>query len=266
MLTKEEIIKVLEENDFKSSDTILIHSSLKSLGPIEGGSVTLIDTLKEYFKDGLVIFPTHTWSFMNSENQTLDLNEANSCVGALTNIALQNGYIRSFHPTHSVCAYGKNAESYLACDDFASTPVNPNGCFGVLGKLHAKIIFIGCPLSKNTFIHSIEEKYNVSDRFTSHIYHFYSKKDDIIKEYYVRKHYSTLNPHISNNYVKLEKPFEQLNISNIFMLGLANCLSLDAYMCENFVSYLLEKNIHIFDDEEQIDIKLINEYEETRKS
>ncbi len=260
MLTKNDIINILINNNFKSTDTVLIHSSLKSIGSIEGGAETLINTLKEYFSEGLVIFPTHTWSFMKEDNQILNLVEANSCVGALTNIALENGFKRSFHPTHSVCAYGKNVDSYLAHDDASSTPVNPNGCFGVLHEINAKILFIGAPLSKNTFIHSIEERFNVADRFTDHIYHFYSKYGDSVKEYYMPKHYSSLNPHISNNYLKLEEPLLDLQISSRFKLGEATCTLIDSKKCYDFVSYLLSNNLHIFDDDKEIDNNLIKQF------
>ena len=113
LLTKKEIFKVLNELNLKSNDNILIHSSLKSIGKIEGDAEGLIDALKEYFKDGMILFPTHSWSFMKNDGDVLNLNEANSCVGALTNIALKKGFKRSHHPTHSVCGYGKNIDDYL---------------------------------------------------------------------------------------------------------------------------------------------------------
>ncbi len=260
MITKNDILNILNKNNFKSNDTVLIHSSLKSIGEIEGGAETLINALKEYFNDGLIIFPTHTWSFMNSDDQTLNLVEANSCVGALTNIALNNGFKRSFHPTHSVCAYGKSRDSYLCHDDSTNSPVSPNGCFGILHQLDAKILFIGALLSKNTFIHSIEERFNVPDRFTNKIYHFCSTDGKVTKEFYMPKHYSSLNPHISNNYLKLEAPLLDLEISNNFKLGNAKCIVIDSKKCFKFVSYLLNNNLHIFDDDKTIDSSIIDSY------
>ena len=260
MLTKDDILSILKENKFTKSDIVLIHSSLKSVGEIEGDALCLIEALKEYFSEGLIIFPTHTWLTMKEDNQILDLEEANSCVGALTNVALKSGFKRSFHPTHSVCAYGKNACEYLAYDNTSFTPVSPNGCFGVLSKMRAKIVFLGAKLSKNTFIHSLEERYNVPDRFTSHVYHFYSKYKEEIKEYNMPKHYSSLNPHISDNYLKLEEPMLELSIAYKFKFGLAQTIVVDAYKCDLFVSYLLERNIHIFDDAKDIDKNIINEY------
>ena len=265
MLTKEKVFETLKNIGLNSNDTILIHSSLKSIGQIEGNAECLIDWLKEYFNQGLIIFPTHTWSFMNQDNQILNLDEANSCVGTLTNIVLNSGFVRSAHPTHSICAYGVNAMDYIKLDDYSNTPVNPNGCFGVLGDKNAKILFLGAKLSKNTFIHSIEERYNVSDRFTNKIYHFYSKKGDVLKEFYMPKHYSTLNPHISDNYLKLESPMIELGIAKYFKFGEANSIIVDASNCQKFVSYLLENNIHIFDDSNEIDKNLVEKYKNKEK-
>ena len=37
-----------------SNATVLMHSSCKSLGPMENGADTLLDALTEHFSDGLV--------------------------------------------------------------------------------------------------------------------------------------------------------------------------------------------------------------------
>jgi aminoglycoside 3-N-acetyltransferase len=256
MLTKNEIIKVLKDNGLKSDTNIMIHSSLKSIGEIEGRALGLIDTLKDYFKNGLIMFPMHTWSFINNDNDTLDLLDENSCVGVLPNIAYRSGFIRSPHPTHSIIAYGKNANEYIKNDLNSSTPVNPNGCFGRLHEIDAKVLFIGCNLSKFTYIHSIEERHNVEDRFTSHIFNFYSKDNINTYQFKMPKHYSTLNPHISENYQKLYLPLKEKGILKEFMLGNAKCMLVDTKQCYQFVNKLLEINNHIFDDSLEIDKSL----------
>ena len=40
--------------------TIIVHSSMKSIGEVEGGADTVLDAFSEYMKDGLLVFPTHT--------------------------------------------------------------------------------------------------------------------------------------------------------------------------------------------------------------
>ncbi|MCR5786764.1 MAG: AAC(3) family N-acetyltransferase [Acholeplasmatales bacterium] len=248
MLNKELIFKTLKDLNLKNTDTIMIHSSLHSIGKIENNAEGLIEALKEYFSNGLIIFPMHTWSFMNSDNQTLDLTIENSCVGMLPNIAFRHGFIRSKHPTHSVVAYGKKAFEYIKYDDTANTPASPSGCFGRLGKMNAKILFLGCPLSKNTFIHSIEEQFNVADRLTDHIYKFYTKDNNGIYEYNVHKHYSKYNAHLSEHYLKLEKPMIEKGIASYFMFGNAKSIIVDAKKCEEYVKELLINNIHEFDN------------------
>jgi aminoglycoside 3-N-acetyltransferase len=248
MLTKEKVFEIFKNINLKSDDVVMIHSSLHNIGKIENDAEGLITYLKEYFKDGLILLPCHTWSFMKQDGDILNLEEQNSCVGILPNIALRSGFIRSHHPTHSIVAYGKKAEEYILLDDNVKTPVSPNGCFGSLYKYNAKILFLGCPLTKNTFIHSIEEEFNVNDRFTSHIYHFYSKSKDALYEYYMPKHYSSLNPHISENYIKLEKPMIEKSIAKYFLFGDANSIIVDSKKCYEYVSSLLKDNIHIFDD------------------
>lgn len=250
--SKEDIIFDLKLNGFKSTDNLMLHSSLKSFGNIIGQDI--IDAFIEYINEGLVMLPTHTWSFMKNDEQVLDLNEANSCVGALTNIALKTpGFKRSFHPTHSICAYGKDKEKYLALDLNSKTPVDPNGCFGSLWKIGTKILFLGAPLSKITFVHSIEEEMNVNDRFTEHIYHFFSRDNDKTVEYYMPKHYSTKAEHLSEHYAKLLPEMLKKGIAQQMYIGNSKTYCIDACKCREYVLYLLNKDIHIFDDYRKIE-------------
>ncbi len=245
--TKEDLIEDFTCSGLKPTDTVLFHSSLKSFGSIKGEDV--IAAIQEYFKEGLVIFPTHTWAFMQQDDMVFDVEKTPSCVGALTNLALHtSGFKRSMHPTHSVCACGKNRDAYLQHDLNAQTPVSPNGCFGCLKEMNAKIVFLGAPLSKNTFIHSIEEEMNVDDRFTEHIYHFITKSGSIKKDYYMPRHYSTKSPHISDHYEKLYPHLIQKNIAYDTHIGNSKTVVIDATKCYFYVKKLLEKNSHLFDD------------------
>lgn len=255
MLSKEKTYNILTELGLKSSDTIMIHSSLKSIGLIEGNAEGLIDTLMSFFKDGLLIFPTHTWASIREDHMTFNIDDTPSCVGALTNIARKTpGFIRSMHPTHSVCAYGSSAKEYVDHDLIASTPVGPKNCFGILKDYNAKILFLGAPLSKNTFIHSIEEEYNVADRFTSHIYQFTSTDGNNTIKYTMPRHYSTLSAHISEHYEKLLPVFIKYDAIKEFYFGNALSYILDAKKAYTIVSKILDKNLHAFDDFSPIDI------------
>lgn len=255
MLKQENINNILALLGLKSYDTVLIHSSLKAIGPIEGNAEGLLLNLMNFFKDGLLIFPTHTWASIQRDNMVFNTHDTPSCVGQLTNIARNTpGFVRSMHPTHSVCAYGRNAQEYIDHDLCATTPVGPNNCFGILKEYNAKILFLGAPLSKNTFIHSIEEEYNVPDRFTSFLYHFTSTDGIMTKEYIMPRHYSSLSEHISEHYEKLLPVFLKHNAIQQFYFGNALSYILDAKKAYSIVSKILDANLHAFDDFTPIDI------------
>ena len=252
MYKYDDFISDLKKAGFKSSDTVMIHSSFSSIKNIEGGAKTILDALKNYFSDGLLLLPSHTWNIINNDNDIFMKNEQNSCVGYLTNEAiLDKDFIRSNHPTHSVLAYGKNAQEYILDDDYAKTPVPPNGSFGKL-KYGAKILFIGCLLSKNTFVHSIEEEMNVPNRFTDHIFKFYTKDNDRLLEFNMPKHYNKACPHISDNYLKLLPVFIDKGCCRKVKILDSNSYVLDAKEVYKIVKNILAMDINAFDDERSI--------------
>ena len=100
MYTKEQLKKQLENMGLTGNETILIHSSMKSIGEVAGEADTVLDAWIEYFGHGLLLLPTHTWKNINSNSPVYNPKETPSCVGLLTNMFLKrDGVIRSLHPT-----------------------------------------------------------------------------------------------------------------------------------------------------------------------
>lgn len=123
---KQQLQDQLESMGLKGDETILIHSSMKSIGEVDGGADTVLDAWMEYFKDGLLLLPTHTWKTVNADNPVYNPQTTPSCVGLLTNMFMKrDGVIRSLHPTHSMAGYGKNAAEYLAGEEYNNTPCTP---------------------------------------------------------------------------------------------------------------------------------------------
>lgn len=60
MHTKETLIQDLENMGLTGREAIMVHSSMKSIGEVEGGADTVVDAFMEFFKDGLFMTPTHT--------------------------------------------------------------------------------------------------------------------------------------------------------------------------------------------------------------
>ena len=113
--TKADLKHDLAAMGLTGTETILIHSSMKSIGPVEGGADTVLDAWMEFFAEGLLLLPTHTWRFINEENRVFDVRRSPCCVGILPELFRKRpGVVRSFHPTHSVAALGREAEAYVA--------------------------------------------------------------------------------------------------------------------------------------------------------
>ncbi|MDF2485997.1 MAG: aminoglycoside N(3)-acetyltransferase, partial [Herbinix sp.] len=133
MYTKQDIICDLINIGIQPTDTLLVHSSMKAIGEVEGGADTVLNALMDYMKDGLLILPTHTWEQMNDEYLIFKVTTEPSCVGLLTNLFLKRqGVVRSWHPTHSVAAYGKDALEYCSGEENSETPCPRTGCWGKL--------------------------------------------------------------------------------------------------------------------------------------
>jgi aminoglycoside 3-N-acetyltransferase len=52
MYTKQELKRDILNIGIKEEDTILIHSSMKAIGEVEGGADTVLDAFMEYLQAG----------------------------------------------------------------------------------------------------------------------------------------------------------------------------------------------------------------------
>lgn len=230
LYTKQNLTKQLAEAGLLPTDTVLIHSSMKSIGLVEGGADTVLDVWMEYFSEGLLLLPTHTWRQMSAEYNVFDPEKEESCVGLLTNLfRKRDGVVRSLHPTHSMAAYGRAAADYIRGEENCNTPCTPGGCYDRLRAVNGKILLVGVGHERNTFIHSVEEVLNVPNRLTDKPTMFYVvMPDGQQKKVYMRRHYNAMQPHISEDFVKLEQAFYDRGAAKRVPFGGASCILCDA--------------------------------------
>ena len=169
-LTKEQIISQLSDINAPQDGIVLMHSSLRSVGKIEGGGQMLLDTLIEYFteKGGLFCVPAHsTGNFFRGEKIALDMSDISCDLGAFSDIALADGRgIRSENPILSMVVFGdrKKAEEFIKDDEFITTPTAPESCYGKLSSENGYILLVGVGQEKNTYLHCVAEMLNIPDR------------------------------------------------------------------------------------------------------
>jgi len=140
---------------------VLMHSSLKSLGRMDGGADGVIDALLAAVGPaGHVLMPTHSYCYINSEGQGTPYDPATtpSRTGLITEVFRQrSGAVRSGHPTHSVAAMGVAAELLVSGHTPGGGTFNIRGPHGRYVRWGAKIVFLGCTLAANTTYHAVEE-------------------------------------------------------------------------------------------------------------
>ena len=170
MFTKDEIRSQLNNIKSHRGKPVIVHASMRAIGQVEGGALTLLDALIERFtaNDGLLIIPTHTWAnFEDKKPIILDYMENKTCTGILCDIALNDkrGF-RSYNPTHSVVAFGCGAEQFVKADDNVLTPCAPNGCYGQIIDQDGYVLLIGVGQEKNTLLHCVEEILRLPNRLS----------------------------------------------------------------------------------------------------
>lgn len=232
----------------KPTDRVMLHSSMKAIGNVEGGADAVVDAFMEYFSEGLFMAPTHTWKQMNAEYNVFDPETEPGCVGIIPNIFLKRpGVYRSLHPTHSIAAFGKAASEYVKGEENFHTPCDPKGCFGRLRDIDAKILLVGVTHIKNTYIHSIEESADVPERFTSEPVLFKVKMPDgSLKDVPMYRHYNWKMAHISESFDKLKDHYFQTGAAKTVKLGDAGCILCSARALYNATMPILQKQPDFF--------------------
>ena len=137
--------------------------------------------------------------------------------------------VRSLHPTHSLAGYGKNAVVYLEGEEENNTPCTPGGAYDRLKDCGGKILLVGVGHERNTFIHSVEEVLNVPNRLAERPVKLATVlPDGTEKTVYMRKHYNEMQPHISEDFVKLNQALLECGAVEKAEFGDAKCLLCDA--------------------------------------
>ncbi|MDQ1909640.1 AAC(3) family N-acetyltransferase [Paenibacillus sp. GD4] len=245
MMTKESLMLDLEKMGIKRQGTLLVHSSYKSIGPVEGGPNTVLDALSEYMAEGLLVLPTHTWSTINSENPRFYVKDSPTCVGILTEWFRQRpGVVRSLHPTHSVAALGRDAESFVAGDEQSETPCGYQTAWRRLLERQATILLLGVDLRRNTFIHGVEEWANVPGRLTEHYEELITVLPDGTEIPVPSRRHSVGG--LSQNYWKVNDLFIQKGAMYTGRFGLAETRVCDTVKMTQLLTDMLARTPELF--------------------
>ena len=169
--TRENLTEDFTDLGIEEGDTLFIHSSFKSLGPLEGGAGTVIAALEEVVgSEGLILMPT--FSLLPSREERVaawNVNKTPSKVGWLTEFFRQMPDThRSDHYSHAIAARGKGAKAFVSDhrrrEGYESPWDHPpwGKTYGTHSpmfrayKANAKLLMIGVDYQTSTYVHLVE--------------------------------------------------------------------------------------------------------------
>ncbi len=253
MLTKEMLVEALRGFEIEKDSILLVHSSLKALGPIDGGAETVIAALEETVSEGTLVFPTFAQKNWETVMEDWHMDRP-SDVGYITEVfRKQEGSLRSDNPTHSVAARGKLAEA-LTQGDIKEGP-RP-GPFGDYAFAHGSpwqrmydsrenygvkcyVMFWGVTTSPMTFKHFIEARW-VEELLNS-------VKDEAKREEFSARlsKYPASAPFTWPMYSTraFGPKFAEAGIAKIIPVGEGEIICGDAKECVDFVDKTLRENV-----------------------
>ena len=165
IVARADIIQGLRRIGVRAGDTVFFHSSLSSLGYVEGGADTVIDGFLEAVGPGgtVAVSTCHFsgWHYeyvLRAEKPSFDVGNSVSRMGRITEVLRRRpDAIRCLDSSNAMCAIGNQAkylaEGALQC----CTPCGRDSAWGKLGELDAHYLFLGTGWPTCTLMHACEE-------------------------------------------------------------------------------------------------------------
>jgi aminoglycoside 3-N-acetyltransferase len=161
----------------RHGDTVFLHSSLKSLGYVEGGASSVIKALQDAVgPEGTLLVPTYylpggtVKATCEMEGYVFDPRSHGTNMGRLPEAFLAEAAThRSAHPTHSVSAWGRHAEYLTEAHHRAPSIFGEGSPWQRFVDIDgAKVLGLGISMGPVTFYHVLEDA--LGDRFPEPIW------------------------------------------------------------------------------------------------
>jgi aminoglycoside N3'-acetyltransferase len=162
---KHQLVSDLQRLGIVPGDVVFLHSSLKSLGYVDGGPRTVLEALWQAVgPTGTLIVPTYyspgtILAACQQPDYLFDLRLHGTNLGALPSEFLRfPGVERSIHPTHSVSAVGRYARYVTESHHLAPSIFGAGSPWDRCIELDGKILGLGVTMGPVTFYHVLEDR------------------------------------------------------------------------------------------------------------
>jgi len=164
MLTRKQISDALYDAGLRPGDSVMLHSSFKSLGGVEGGPDAVIDAFLDVLgPDGTLLVPTLIFNgghyeFLRNYPPDVDLRVTPSLMGVITEFVRKRpAAVRSIHPTHPAAAIGGRAAELCGRHHLDDSAVGANSPWALNARAGGWIVLLGVTHRVNTTFHHVEE-------------------------------------------------------------------------------------------------------------
>lgn len=140
-MEQSEIERGLRDLGLKRGDIVLVHSSLSSLGHVEGGAQAVVDALLAVLGEtGTLVVPTF------------------GMLGRVTEVVRNDPRaVHSGHPLAGVAAIGPDARGICRDHTLAETAHGPGTPYLRIAEMGGYVCLLGVDQDRNTTLHTVEE-------------------------------------------------------------------------------------------------------------
>ncbi len=229
-LEKQQVKDGLFAVGVRDSMSLMVHSSLDSFGEVEGGADTIIDALLEVLgAEGTLLMPS-----FSSPGKVFDRKTSPCGLGKIPDVFWRrDGVRRSLHPTHSVAACGRMAESLLEDHEKAETAYGRNTPYMRLIDKGGFVLMMGVDLDRLTLLHTVEALSAAPYLTTIHKEYLDESGSTV-----VRKVEKMAGPH--RDFISLDRCLRENGIMKAGRIGNAVCRLIDAGKMFNYCMGLME--------------------------
>lgn len=148
-----------------AGDTVMVHASWLPDNGFSSGPAGFVAALKQVVGlEGLLVMPSFTYHDESSagflaRGGVMDVRRSPSRMGLLSEVFRRDREVRrSLSPTHPLCAWGRDADAFLAGHEATPASFGPDSPFGRLLARGAKVLLVDAPFSTVTFTHFLEDR------------------------------------------------------------------------------------------------------------
>jgi aminoglycoside 3-N-acetyltransferase len=193
---KEDIILGLKQIGLKKGDIVLLHSSLSSLGHVDGGAHTVVEAFLELLdKTGTLVVPA--------------FHEP----GAIPDLVKKYPEaICSVHPLAAVCAIGGSAEKICADHWKQESAFGEGTPYSKVADMGGYVCLMGVDQNQNSSLHYVEAKLNLDYLRITPEYTFETPEGLVTKNW-------EWHPGGKKDFLKLDRVFLRTGIMRIGEIG-----------------------------------------------